>query len=64
MKPYIEEQGGLIVNNEENLKDPLMFTTKLLSFKEEIDTLVATSFANHILFQKCRDQAFMNFMND
>ena len=26
MRPYIEEQGALIVNNEENVKDPLMFT--------------------------------------
>ena len=26
MRPYIEEQGALLVNNEENVKDPLLFT--------------------------------------
>ena len=26
MRPYIEEQGALLVSNEENVKDPLMFT--------------------------------------
>ena len=50
MKPYIEEQGTLIVNEDENLKDPLMFTTKLLAFKDEIDLMVSQSFTNQILF--------------
>lgn len=26
MRPYIEEQGALLVSNEENVKDPLLFT--------------------------------------
>ena len=64
MKPYIEEQGGMIVQNETNMKEPLAFTTKLLEFKEQVDTMVRESFMNQILFQKCRDQSFMNFMND
>ena len=64
MKPYIEEEGALIVNEEGNLKDPLMFTQKLLAFKSEIDIMVQESFMNQILFQKTRDQAFMNFMNE
>lgn len=55
MKPYIEEQGGMIVQNETNMKEPLAFTTKLLEFKEQVDTMVRESFMNQILFQKCRD---------
>ena len=46
MKPYIEEEGALIVNEEGNLKDPLMFTQKLLAFKSEIDIMVQESFMN------------------
>jgi len=31
------QEGGKIVKNEENLKDPLKFTSKLLEFKNEMD---------------------------
>ena len=34
MNPYIEEKGKLIVQNEENKKDPIKFTQKLLEFKK------------------------------
>ena len=34
MKPYIMQEGGKIINNEENRKDPLKFTIKMLEFKE------------------------------
>ena len=45
----------MIVNDEGNLKDPLTFTSKLLTFKQEIDLMVSESFTNQIKFQKARD---------
>ena len=33
MNPYIMQEGSKIVKNEENAKDPLKFTVKLLEFK-------------------------------
>lgn len=64
MKPYVEEVGCALVNLDENVKDPIKFTERLLGFKAEMDIMVQDSFTNHILFQKCRDQSFMNFMNE
>jgi len=37
MNPYIMQEGEKIVKNDENLKDPLKFTTKLLEFKDQMD---------------------------
>lgn len=63
MQPYIEQEGGKIVMNEENQKDPNKFTEKLLKFKEDMDNLIQDAFSNDIKFQKSRDQSFQNFMN-
>ena len=46
MNPYILDRGGKIVNDEANMKDPHVFTEKLLEFKAEIDDLVSFSFSN------------------
>lgn len=64
MNPYIMQEGEKIVKNEENLKDPLKFTTKLLEFKAQMDDLIEQAFNNDMKFQKNRDQSFQNFMND
>lgn len=40
MQPYIEQEGGKIVMNEDNQKDPNKFTEKLLKFKEDMDNLI------------------------
>lgn len=37
MTPFIMEEGRKIIKNEENLKDPIKFTSRLLTFKAEID---------------------------
>ena len=50
MTPYIMEIGRKIVDSEDNLKDPVMFTEKLLTFKSEIDQMVSMSFNNQIIF--------------
>jgi sulfatase maturation enzyme AslB (radical SAM superfamily) len=62
MTPWINEEGKKIVSNEENQKDALKFTQKLLEFKEEVDRIIERAFENDMKFQKARDAAFQNFM--
>lgn len=50
MEPYIVERGDAIVKDEENIKDPIAFTTKLLALKKEMDELVDYSFSNDMKF--------------
>lgn len=50
MQPYIEERGLKIVSDEALLKDPVVFTANLLTFKAEIDVMVEKSFGNDIKF--------------
>ena len=49
--------------DEALLKDAVEFTSKLLAFKSEMDTMVERAFLNDIKFQKARDVSFQNFMN-
>jgi cullin 3 len=63
MQPYIESRGDKIVMDEALLKDAVEFTSKLLSFKQEMDVMVERAFLNDIKFQKARDVSFQNFMN-
>lgn len=55
MTPYIMAEGTKIVKNEENNKDPILFTTKLLAFKEQIDKMIEVAFKNDMKFEKARD---------
>jgi hypothetical protein len=64
MTPFILEEGKKKVKNEDNLKDPLVFTAQLLQFKDEMDRLIESAFKNDMKFQKARDQAFQDFMNE
>ena len=63
MQPFILECGMLIVDNEEHLKDPLLFTTKLLDLRQEFNNMIEFSFENKQIFQKSRDSAFTEFLN-
>jgi len=63
LQEYIESKGKLIVADPELVKNPIAFTRKLLEFKGEMDEIVERSFLNDVHFQKCRDNAFQNFMN-
>ena len=63
IQPYIEALGEKIINDENLLKDPILFTKELLSLKADIDIMVSKSFQEDIRFQKCRDESFQNFMN-
>ena len=64
MTPYITEQGSLIVHDEEYIKDPLVFTQKLLDFLTEIDAMIKTSFDDLKIFNTARDHSFKDFMNE
>ena len=64
MNPYIKMRGEAIVQNEGNLKTPMEFAKKLLDFKAEIDEGIHESFDDNMAFQRNRDTAFQNFMND
>jgi len=64
MTPFIMEEGRKIIKNEENLKDPCKFTDELLKFKAEMDKIIEKAFKNDMKFQKARDMAFQNFMNE
>jgi len=50
MTPFIMEKGMAIVKNDENLKDPLLFTKKLLDLRMEINLMVEGSFDNKMIF--------------
>ena len=63
MNTYIVSRGKKIVKNENNVKDPYLFTEKLLEFKAEIDEMVRFSFDNQMVFQMARDKSFTEFMN-
>jgi Cullin family len=64
MGPYIIKRGDKIVKDEQLLKDPIAFTTKLLELKAEMDELVEHSFQNDPKFQKQRNLSFQEFMNN
>ena len=64
MDPFIMQEGHKIIKNQELCKEPIKFTQKLLELKEEIDQIISQAFNNDMRFQKARDIAFQNFMND
>lgn len=64
MKPYIEQRGMAIVDDKEVMKDPILFTTKLIELKREMDAMVDNAFSNHPSFMQTRDKAFQTFMNE
>ena len=63
MVPYIQNRGKATVEQEDLLKDPSLFSQKLLELKAEIDEMVSFAFQNQMDFQKARDQSFTFFMN-
>lgn len=63
MSQHIIEKGKTYVKDAELCKDATNFTKKLLEFKQEVDTLLESSFHNNIKFEKGRDSSFQDFMN-
>ena len=58
------QESRKIIKNEELSKDPIKFTLKLLELKAEMDNIIERAFNNDMRFQKARDIAFQNFMNE
>jgi hypothetical protein len=50
MMSYIEIRGEKIVTDESLQKNPVEFTNKLLSFKDDIDLMVEKIFKNDVIF--------------
>ena len=50
MNPYIEKRGEAVVKDENLLKDPIVFTQKLLDLKSEMDNMLKMSFDNSMQF--------------
>lgn len=44
MNRYIEENGKTIISDEENIKDPIKFTDRLLDFKSRMDKQISYCF--------------------
>ena len=63
-QPYVLERGKQITGNEVNIKDPVLFSTKILELKKELDKLIEFSFSKDTKFQKVQNIAFQTFMND
>ncbi len=61
---YIEFRGKAIVNDRENVRDPIVFINKLLDLKREIDTMIVDSFGNYAPYVETRDKSFVSFLNE
>lgn len=46
------------------MKNALVFTEKLLALRAETEYFLLNAFNNDMRFQKARDLAFQNFMNE
>ena len=46
------------------MKNALVFTEKLLALRAETEFFLQNAFNNDMRFQKARDLAFQNFMNE
>ena len=64
MDPFIMQEGKKIIKNETLQKEPIKFTIQLLELKAEMDNIISIAFNNDMRFQKARDVAFQNFMNE
>ncbi len=60
---YIENEGNVILSDPELEKDPIQYVTKLLAFKNKLDTLVSDQFQNHLSFQRRRDISLQQILN-
>lgn len=63
MTPYITDRGSRIVSDDELMKEPILFTQKLLELWMEIETMIQVSFGGEKMFFTARDYCFKEFMN-
>ena len=63
-QPYVLKRRKILTTNEANIKDSILFSSKILQLKKELDILVENSFAKDTRFKKVKNIAFQIFMND
>jgi hypothetical protein len=64
MKAYIVETGKTIVEDKENIKDPIKYTTACLNFKDQMDKQISYCFNSDMKFERGRDESFTHFLNE
>ena len=64
MGSHILDQGREIVNNEENQKDPLMYTNKLMEMRAQADEMLSYCFDDEIVFRNAVEKDFIKFLNE
>jgi len=60
---YIKLCGYAIIENQENLNDPLAFVQQILELRTKMETIIVNSFRNDKKTQKKMKDAFEDFMN-
>ena len=58
LEPYIISRGNSVKAAKENVEDPVLYMTKLIELKREMDELMKESFGNREQFIKTNDRAF------
>lgn len=63
MKKYIITEGDKVVNDADNVKDPVKYTEALIEFKDRIDKQISYCFNSDMKFERGRDDSFREFLN-
>jgi cullin 3 len=63
LDPYIVSRGDALIAVKENVEDPVVYMTKLIELKREMDELVRESFGNREQFIKSNDHAFQTILD-
>lgn len=63
MSKYIITEGDKVVNDADNVKDPVKYTEALIEFKDRIDKQISYCFNSDMKFERGRDDSFREFLN-
>lgn len=64
LEPYIISRGHNLSANKEWVEDPVIYTTKLVELKREMDALMRESFGSREQFLRTNDKAFQTILDD
>lgn len=60
---YVKQCGYAIIENQENLNDPIAFVQQILELRSKMENIIVNSFKNDKKTQKKMKDAFEDFMN-
>ncbi|CAE7730671.1 culC, partial [Symbiodinium pilosum] len=63
MEPYIEERAKGVVEDQQMIDSPAVYTEKVLELKKEVDEMVASCFEGDTGFQKGRNRGLEAVLN-